>query len=104
MRTIEVSIELPEMLRQYLDQVTSPKKIPKEHIQDWRDNDSQNLTQKEGNDLENFFARLLTEFLIEKKQELLVTTIPNDDMLRAAENTFSLEDYYAYKLVVRFGN
>ena len=98
MRTVTITAYLPDMLREYLDQVVKPHEVPtQEDIKAYFE-DSGSLDDARREIIEAYLTRNLVNMVIEQKESLTV-----GDWLQPwvpdANHQIYLEDYYAYQLV-----
>lgn len=98
MRTVTITANLPDMLRDYLDQVVKPHEIPtQEEIEEYfADSDSLDDVRKDV--IAGYLWRKFVNMMIEQKESL---TVPEflGPWVPDASNKNYLEDYYAYQMV-----
>lgn len=98
MKKVTITANLPDMLREYLDQVVKPHEVPtQEEIKAHLD-DSGSLDDARKDIIESYLTQKLVNMVIEQKESLTVRDwlgpwVPD------ADHKVYLEDYYAYQFV-----
>lgn len=107
MKTIEISIELDDILRERIDEVATYKrnlKISKELSEKWKSN--KELSEDEYKQIYDFLLAISLKIFLDSKETLI---IPEDALNRFAQNIvknldelrmkFAYQDFYAYQFV-----
>lgn len=98
MKKVTITADLPDMLREYLDQVVKPREIPsQEEIKTYLD-DSESLDDSRKDIIEGYLTRKLVNIVIEQKESLTVWDWLGPWVPDASHKIY-LEDYYAYQFV-----
>jgi Domain of unknown function (DUF4145) len=97
-RRVTITAYLPDMLREYLDQVVKPREVPTQEDVKVYFQDSGALDDARTEIVEAYLTRKLVDMVVEQKESLTIS-----DWLQPwapdADHQIYLEDYYAYQLV-----
>jgi hypothetical protein len=97
-KQVTITANLPDMLRDYLDQVTKPREIPsQDEIKAFLD-ESNRLDDARKDIVAGYLTRRLINLVIDQKETLTVLDSLGPWVAGAEQNTY-LEDYYAYQFV-----
>lgn len=98
MKTVTITAYLPDMLREYLDQVVKPTEVPTQEEIEAYFADSDSLDEVRQDVIARYLWRKFVNMIIEQKESLTVPAFL-EPWVPDVDNENYLEDYYAYQMV-----